>query len=83
MIEKKEFAATVFDPKNEIMVKYVAYLAISDSVKLFRKPLIALLKVDETFTTVFPEYANSADVFFPGLTTALPHNIQINNQTIQ
>lgn len=79
LLRKKEFAVATFDSENEIFVIYVAFSAIFEEIYLFQKTQIALLKVDETFTTVFPEYYDIANDFSPKLIAKLWEHTRIND----
>lgn len=69
---RKKLATVAFNSKDEIFVVYIATLAICNEIYSFCKAQLALLKLDETLITVFPEYFNFVDVFSLGLTGQLP-----------
>ena len=98
LVEKKEFAATAFDPEHETFVVHVAFLSSVPSLSSVtslsstsldadiypsRRPQKADLIAEEAITKVPVEYANFADVFFPDLASKLPKYTEINNHFIK
>lgn len=84
LVRKKVFTITALNPEDEIIVVYIAFLAISNmnKVYLFYRAQMALLKVGKTFTTVSPEYSNYLDVFSPKLSEKLLKYTGTNNHII-
>lgn len=82
LVRKKEFIETTFNFENKTFVVHITSIIIFDKVYPSYKAPIALLKVDETPTTIFPEHLNFANVFFLELTVALPEYTKINNHVI-
>lgn len=66
-VRKKIFVLEAFYLEDQVVLVHVVSLAIFDmnEVHLSHKPQIALLKVDETPTTVLLEDCNIRDVFCP------------------
>lgn len=84
MVRKIEFPIAVFNLEDEILVFYVASLAISDASKVdhFYKAPIVSLQVGEASKIIPPEYSYFADAFSRKWTTELPKYIWINDHTI-
>ena len=90
LVEKKKFAATALDPKNETFVIHVASLSSDASpssspldVHPFRRPQISVLIVEEAPTKASAKYSDFADVFSPDLASKLPEHTGINNYAIE
>ena len=93
LVEKKEFAATVLNPKYENYVVYVASLSFTPLIaSLGSTPLdihpfwrlqISGLIAKKAFTKVLDEYVNFANVFFPDLVSKLLKYIGIKNHAIK
>lgn len=81
-IGAKEFIITPFNLEYEIFIINRVSVSSSNQMYFFRRAEIALLKINETSTTIFPEYFNFANVFSPKLETELSEHTKINNHVI-
>lgn len=81
LFRKKEFIAIALDPEDKTFIIYLASLTNSD-IHFSHEAQIALLKINETFITVFLKYSNFTDVFSPKLAVKLPEYTNINNHII-
>ena len=82
LIGKKKFVATTLDQENKSLVIYVDSIIQDWDIYSFWRTQIALLKVDETLTSVPLKYADFAEVFFKNLAIELPDHTGINNHII-
>ncbi len=84
LIEKKEFAVAVLDPKHEVLVVYVAALNVDLGDKIYpsKKAQIVRLKADKASTKVSRKYANFADVFSPKSVVEFFKYMRINDHAI-
>lgn len=85
LIGKKEFTASVFCLDNKIFIVHIVFLASFDLGLEFyfvQQAQIASLKVEQTPTFVFFEYANFPNVFAKDIATKLPEHTGINNHII-
>ena len=86
LVEKKEFAATPFDPKHKTFIVHIASLS---SISLhanvhssYGLPIVGLI-VKKASTKVSAKYTDFADVFSLDLTFKLPEHIGINDHAIK
>ena len=86
LVDKKEFAATTFDPEHEIYIVYVASFRSTSLTSLnvhpFREPQISGLIVKKAPTKVPAKYSDFANIFSPDLAMKLPKHTEINTHTI-
>ena len=81
---KKEFVATILNPKHEIFIVHVAFLSSTLlNVHLSCKFQISGLIAEEASTKVLNKYINFVDIFSLDLVSELPKYIKINNHTIK
>ena len=92
MVEKKEFAAAVFDLEHETYIVYVASLSSTPLASLestpldvhpFQRPQISGLIAKKSPTKVPAEYSDFTDVLSLDLTFKLPKYSGINNHAIK
>lgn len=85
MIEKKEFAAVVFDQEHRAFVIYIATLNVdsSNEIYLFKRAQIAYLKGDEAFIKVPSKYAFFVGIFSPKFVAKLSKHTRINDYVIK
>ena len=87
LVEKKEFAAAIFNPEHKTYVVHIASLSSISLVALdmhpSRRPQISGLIAKEAPKKVPAKYSNFADVFSPDLASELPEHTGINNQAIE
>ena len=85
LVEKKEFAATVFDLGHEIFVVYVTFLESpsqkSDVYSSCRAQIAALI-ANEAPTLIPTKYSHFADIFSPELVSKLFKYTEINDHAI-
>lgn len=82
MLGKKWFAVTAFDLEDEIFVIYIAFHTISKEIYSSCRAYITFLRDNKAPITVFLEYYNIADIFFPKLVVELSKQMEINNYDI-
>ena len=83
---KKEFTATVLDPKYETFIVYVTSLIstpFDTNVYLSYRFQISGLITKEALMKISNKYVNLADVFFLDLASKLLKHTKINNHTIK
>lgn len=82
LIEKKKFAAIVFNLNDETFVVYWAFFANFD-IYLFHKAQIVFGILDKASIVVLAKYNDFTDVFFPNLVAKLLKHTKTNNHSIK
>ena len=77
LIEKKEFAAAAFYPKDKVFVVYIASISRKLDINQSCKAYITSLKADKASISISSKYSDFVNVFFKNLAAELSEHTKI------